>query len=71
MAVKRLSQNLGIAGACLDKSHGGEDRVYDLLKALIEAHQETVTQFNQFRTDYNASTSPTTATALTVKAEVA
>jgi len=60
-----LKRSTGDAGAAIDESHGAPSRLYDVLKALVDAHQETVAQFNQFRADYNASTTPTTATDLT------
>jgi hypothetical protein len=65
VTLKRL---VGEGGAGLDDSMGF-DNLYDVLKALVDAHVDLVAQFNQFRTDYNASTSPTTATALTVEVE--
>ena len=68
MAVK-LKRLVGEAGAGLDESHG-TDNLYDVLKALADAQNDLVTQFNQFRADYNASTTPTTATDLTSAVEV-
>jgi len=65
----KLKKVLGEAGAGIDKSNG-ETRLYDVLKGLVESHNQLVAQFNQFRTDYNAATSPTTATALTLKVEL-
>jgi len=66
ITLKRL---VGQAGAGIDESHG-TDRLYDVLKALADTQNDLVEQFNQFRTDYNASTSPTTATAVTEGVEV-
>lgn len=62
VVLKRL---VGEGGAGIDDSMGF-DNLYDVLKALVDAHTDLVAQFNQFRTDYNATTTPTTATALTV-----
>lgn len=66
VTLKRL---VGNAGAGMDESHGS-DRLYDVLKALTDTQNDLVAQFNQFRTDYNASTTPTTATAVTAGVEV-
>jgi hypothetical protein len=59
--LKRL---VGEAGAGQDESHGS-DRVYDVLKELAVTQNALVAALNQFITDYNASTSPTTASAVT------
>lgn len=69
MTVK-LKRLVGEAGAGLDSSVLGADRLYDVLKALVDSHVDLVTQFNQFRTDYNATVAPTTATALVKKVEL-
>lgn len=66
VTLKRL---VGNAGAGMDESHGS-DRLYDVLKALTDTQNDLVAQFNQFRTDYNAVTQPTTATAVTAGVEV-
>lgn len=63
-----LKKLVGEAGAGIDESNGS-DRLYDVLKALVDSHLQLVAQFNQLRTDYNASTVPTTATALDIKVE--
>lgn len=63
MAVT-LKKLVGEGGAGLDDSMGF-DNLYDVLKALADSQNDLVTQFNQFRADYNASTVPTTATDLT------
>jgi len=62
MAVT-LKKYVGDGGAGLDDSMGF-DNLYDVLKALADAQNDLVTQFNQFRADYNASTVPTTSTDL-------
>jgi cysteine synthase len=70
MTVK-LKKLMGDAGACLDSSMGGSiNTLYEVLKELVDSHQQVVAQFNQFRTDYNATTAPTTATALDSKVEL-
>jgi hypothetical protein len=68
MAVK-LKRLVGNAGAGLDESMGF-DTLYDVLKAMVEAQNDLIAQFNQLRTDYDASTVPTGATAVTAGVEV-
>jgi len=65
MAIKYLKKLLGDGLAGLDKSHG-TDRLYEFLAALTTQVNDLTAQFNQLRTDYNASTTPTTATAVAV-----
>lgn len=69
MANKILKSSLGNAGACIDKSNG-EDALYDVLKALVESHQQVVAQVNQLRTDIIAHPVSTTATAIDEKVEL-
>ena len=68
VTLKRL---VGEAGAGFDRSMGFSN-VYDVLKALAQAQADLVTQFNQFRADYNATVpvQPTTAAALTTAVTV-
>jgi hypothetical protein len=66
-----LKRATGEAGAYLDSSAGdAKSTLHDVLKALVDAHQETVAQFNLLRTSVTgASAFPitTTAAALTSK----
>jgi len=41
MSIKTLKQLLGNAGAGIDESHG-TDRLYDILKAMLEGNSETI-----------------------------
>jgi hypothetical protein len=68
VTLKRL---IGEGGAGLDDSMGFSN-LYDVLKALAQSQADLVTQFNQFRTDYNATipVQPTTAAALTTAVTV-
>lgn len=68
MTVK-LKRLVGDAGAGMDKSHGS-DRVYDVLEAMVTTQNAMVASLNQFITDYNASTTPTTAAAVTAGVEI-
>jgi hypothetical protein len=69
MAKKKLKQLLGDGGAGLDKSHG-TDRLYDLLEALITQVNDQATQFNQLKADFDASSTPTSASDVTSLVEV-
>jgi len=60
VTLKRL---VGQGGAGMDDSMG-HDNVYDVLKGLVDAHQQTVAQFNQLKADFDASSTPTSATDL-------
>jgi hypothetical protein len=62
MAVT-LKKFLGDGGAGLDDSMGF-DNLYDVIKALADAQNNLVTQFNQLKADHDSSTTPTTAANL-------
>jgi len=59
-----LKKLLGEAGAGIDDSVG-IDRLYDVLVELATVQNDLVAQFNQLKADYDASTTPTTATDVT------
>lgn len=66
MTVK-LKKGFGDGGSFLDSSCDND--LKDVLTALVEAHAQTVAQFNQLRTDLLAHPVVTTATALDTKIE--
>ena len=61
VTLKRL---VGDGGAGIDDSMGF-DTLYDVIKALADAQNDLVIQFNQLKADHNSSTAPTTAADLT------
>jgi hypothetical protein len=72
MTVK-LKRLVGEAGAGLDSSVLGADRLYDVLNALVDSHVDLVTQFNQLKADVLAASAfpiTTTATSLVKKVEL-
>lgn len=68
MAITYLPQDLGGGLKYLDSS-SGKATLYEVLEAMITQLNDTRTQFNQLRTDYDAETvaahTATTATAIT------
>ncbi len=54
MAVK-LKKLLGEAGAGMDESNG-QDRLYDVLKALVTQANDQAAQFNTLKAEYDAET---------------
>lgn len=60
-----LKKFVGEGGAGLDDSMGGHSNLYEALKAIAETLNDLVAQFNQLKADYDASTTPTTATDVT------
>lgn len=59
-----LKAFMGQAGAGLDDSVG-TDNLYDVLRDLANVQNDLVAQLNQLIIDHDASTTPTTATAVT------
>lgn len=59
----QLKRSMGEAGALLDDSQGFAN-LYDILANLTDAVNSLTAQFNQLRTDHDAATRPTTATAV-------
>jgi hypothetical protein len=69
MAAVTLKRLVGTAGAGEDQSHGS-DRVYDVLKALVEGQNELNASLTQLIADHDSSTAPTTAAAVANKVTV-
>jgi hypothetical protein len=59
-----LKKLLGEAGAGIDDSVG-IDRLYDVIKELATVQNDIVAQFNQLKADFDASSTPTSATDVT------
>lgn len=66
VVLKRL---VGNAGAGQDESHG-TDRLYDVLKGLVDFQTDVVAQFNQLKADFDAASAPSSATDLAVEVTV-
>lgn len=64
-----LKKLLGDAGAGVDESYEGNNRLYHVLEQMVTQLNDATAQLNQLRTDYNAETAAdhtdTTATAVT------
>jgi hypothetical protein len=59
-----LKKLLGEAGAGIDDSMG-IDNLYDVLKEIATVQNDLVAQFNQLKADFDASSTPTSATDVT------